>query len=137
MKSSVYKHWKKILLSLLAFFWSGCENEDDAVATYGCFSTICYNATATNDLGEVFDIIECNDGYKYLRQPGIYDEHPELQEKLPEGVEIQTPPAGSCGAQNCTYKDPEYCYKESYTTLEGTVKEYDYCVPTINCPEKH
>lgn len=131
-----YKHWKKFLLSVLALFWSGCENEDEVAATYGCFSTICHNATATNDWGEVFDIIECEDGYKYLRQPGFYYEHPELQDNLPKGVEASTPPAGSCGATNCTNKGPDYCIKESYTTLEGTVREYDYCVPTIDCPEK-
>ena len=132
----LYKHWKKFLLSVLALFWSGCENEDDAVASYGCFPTQCYNTTATNDLGEVFDIIECEDGYKYLRQSGIYYEHPELQEKLPEGVEAITPPAGSCGASNCTNKGPDYCYKESKKTLEGTTQEYEVCVPSIDCPEK-
>ena len=69
-----YKHWKKFLLSVLAFFWSGCENEDEVAATYGCFSTICHNATATNDLGEVFDIIECEDGYYLFKLNSVLED---------------------------------------------------------------
>ena len=30
-----YRHWKKIVLALTAFFWVSCTSEDDALPLYG------------------------------------------------------------------------------------------------------
>ena len=67
-----YKFLKFLFLSTLTLVWGGCDTKDDPVAGYGCFPTKCYNTTATNDAGKVFDIIECEDGEKFLRHPGLY-----------------------------------------------------------------
>ena len=129
-----YKHWKTILLSALALLWSGCENEDSAVAGYGCLPTVCYNSTATNDSGKVFDIIECEDGYKYLREPGHYMFQTELQKELPEGVDPYRPSTGSCYATNCK-NGSKICVKGSFTE-KGIAKDYKHCDSRIECPEK-
>ena len=129
-----YRHWKKILLAALALFWGGCEYEDDAIASYGCFPTKCYNTTAVNDAGKVFDIIECENGEKYLRQPGHYAYQEELQKELPEGVYTYGH-VGECGATNCKY-GPKTCVSGTATDYLGNPYNYDSCDPIIECPEK-
>ena len=121
-----YKFLKFLFLSTLTLVWGGCDTKDDPVAGYGCFPTKCYNTTATNDAGKVFDIIECEDGEKFLRHPGLYGEDPELQKELPEGVETVAPPADvdGCGATNCKYDSVQTC-------IDGKA-----CYPAITCPEK-
>lgn len=134
-----YKHWKKILLSVLALFWSGCENEDNAVAGYGCDSFLCYNATATTKSGKVFDIIECDYGYKFLRHPNLYYEDIEVQDEIDNDLHFEKFAPYSderCGALNCKYIGPDICYDESFTDTNGVVHTYNTCVPTIDCPEK-
>jgi hypothetical protein len=56
------------------------------VPTYGGMAVYCYNDTAVNDSGKVFDIIECDDGQKYLKFQDLYMDLPEKQKELPEGV---------------------------------------------------
>ena len=135
-----YKHWKKFLLSVLALFWSGCENEDHAVAGYGCISTLCYNATATTESGKVFDIIECNNRYKYLRHPKLYYEDPEVRDEIDKDLFFRqdTPyPDERCEASNCKYIGSDICFDKSDTDIDGIVHSYNTCVPSIDCPEKN
>lgn len=123
-----YKFLKFIFLSSLTLIWGGCESKDHAVAGYGCYSTKCYNTTAVNDAGKVFDIIECEDGDKYLRHPGIYDS--DLAPKdLPPNVDVFAPVTDGterCGATNCKYSEQDLCVDG----LDGG------CYPAIDCPEK-
>lgn len=133
-----YKFLKLIFLSALTFVWSGCDTKDDAVAGYGCFPTKCYNTTAANDAGKVFDIIECEDGEKYLRHPGLYAEEPKLQKELPEGVGVFTPHSDNdgCGATNCKYSEQDLCVDGFVIDEQGNEKPIGGCSPVIECPEK-
>ena len=134
-----YRHWKKILLSVLALFWSGCENEDHSIAGYGCDSFLCNNATATTESGKVFDIIECDNGKKYLRHPKLYYEDPEVQDAIDKDLNFdENAPYTDerCGALNCKYVGPDICFDESYFDTIGVVHSYKTCEPTLDCPEK-
>ena len=159
-----YKHWKKIALALAGLFWASCGDDgssDDSstfAPEYGIQETpadsmedlglvclygvkpppliikqgvLCYNDTATNDSGKVFKIIDCDDGNKYLRDPSDAN-HEGI--KLPEGVQVFAPEAGSGKAINCTEAgktcielDPEKPIEQN--SLAG-------CHPIIDCPEK-
>ena len=132
-----YKHWKKIALALTAFFWGGCDSKDHAVAGYGCISTQCYNTTAVNDAGKTFDIIECENGDKYLRHPGIYESHLAPND-LPPGVDVFAPQTDErgCGATNCTYSEQDLCVDGFVLDEHGNEQPVGGCYPTINCPEK-
>ena len=137
MSKVFYKFLKFIFLSSLTLIWGGCENKDDAVAGYGCFPTKCYNTTATNDVGKVFDIIECEDGEKYLRHPGLYYHDPQLQSELPKGVKTLAPPADvdGCGATNCKYSKQDLCIDGVVIDEQGNEQPAGDCFPTIDCPE--
>ena len=119
--------------------WGGCESKDHAVAGYGCFSTKCYNTTAVNDAGKVFDIIECENGEKYLRHPGIYESNLAPND-LPPGVEVfapqQKPGAIGCGATNCTYSEQDLCVDGFVLDEHGNEQPVGGCYPAIECPEK-
>lgn len=139
MNSMFYKHLKYLFLSMLALFWGACENSDDSVATYGCNSYKCYNSTAVTPSGKTFDIIECEDRYKYLRHPKLYYDDPEVRDMIDKDLFFQEDapyPDGRCGAANCQYVGPEICYDANYTDSAGTIHSYSNCVATVDCPEK-
>ena len=134
-----YKHLKYLFLSMLALFWGACENSDDSVATYGCNSYKCYNSTAVTPSGKTFDIIECENRYKYLRHPKLYYDDPEVRDMIDKDLFFQEDapyPDGRCGAANCQYVGPEICYDANYTDSAGTIHSYSNCVATVDCPEK-
>ena len=135
----IYKFLKFLFLSTLTLIWGGCESKDHAVAGYGCISTQCYNTTAVNDAGKVFDIIECENGDKYLRHPGIYESHLAPND-LPPDVYVfapqQKPGAIGCGVTNCTYSEQDLCVDGVVLDEHGNEQPVGGCYPTINCPEK-
>jgi hypothetical protein len=133
-----YKFLKFLFLSTLTLVWGCSEDKDHAVATYGCFSSKCYNTTAQNKSGQVFNIIECETGEKFLRNPGLYNEDPARQKELPEGVEVNAPQAGfnGCGATNCKYDSVKVCIDGIAVDENGNEHEIGACHPTIDCPEK-
>ena len=97
---------------------------------YGPMAVNCYNDTAVNDSGKVFDIIKCEDGKKYLHEPGLYDELPETQKELPEGVNINMPMPSNSYAGNCEISG-DICYERAPddSVMGG-------CRPIVNCPKK-
>lgn len=183
----LYKHWKKIALTLAAMFWTSCDDTSSSaeevpqvspslygievpcdtescmvipesseandaqssssdidessssfevpVPTYGGMAVYCYNDTAVNDSGKVFDIIECNDGQKYLRFQNLYMDLPEKQKELPEGVHPVPPNPQSGIASNCT-REPDICIDAFTIDENGNEQPIGGCYPSIDCPEK-
>lgn len=132
----IYKFLKFLFLSVLTLIWGGCDNKDHVVAGYGCDSTQCYNTTAVNEAGKIFDIIECESGDKYLRNPGIYASDLTPND-LPPGVYAFAPPSDGtsrCGATNCKYNEPDHC--EYVLDEQGNEQPTGSCFPTVECPEK-
>ena len=107
------------------------------VPTYGGMAVYCYNDTAVNDSGKVFDIIECDDGQKYLKFQDLYMDLPEKQKELPEGVNPVPPNRvpNSFYAQNCT-REPDICIDAFTIDENGNEQPVGGCYPSINCPEK-
>ena len=105
------------------------------VPVYGVESLNCYNDTAVNDSGKVFDIIECIDGQKYLRFQSLYMDLPEKQAELPQGVHPQPPDPRDGIAVNCT-REVDICIDGFTTDENGNQQPVGGCYPTIECPEK-
>ncbi|WP_295679572.1 hypothetical protein [uncultured Fibrobacter sp.] len=107
------------------------------VPTYGGMAVYCYNDTAVNDSGKVFDIIACKDGKKYLRFQNLYMDLPETQKELPEGVNPvpPTPASGYGYAQNCT-READICIDAFTIDENGNEQPIGGCYPSIECPEK-
>lgn len=105
------------------------------VPAYGGIAVYCYNDTAVNDSGKVFDIIECDDGQKYLKFQDLYMDLPEKQKELPEGVHPVPPNPQSGIASNCT-REPDICIDAFTIDENGNEQPIGGCYPSINCPEK-
>ena len=105
------------------------------VPVYGVESLNCYNDTAVNDSGKVFDIIECIDGQKYLRFQSLYMDLPEKQAELPQGVHPQPPDPRDGIAVNCT-READICIDAFTIDENGNEQPVGGCYPSINCPEK-
>ena len=105
------------------------------VPVYGVESLNCYNDTAVNDSGKVFDIIECIDGQKYLRFQSLYMDLPEKQAELPQGVHPQPPDPRDGIAVNCT-REVDICIDGFTIDENGNQQPVGGCYPTIECPEK-
>ena len=105
------------------------------VPAYGGFPVYCYNDTAVNDSGKVFDIIECDDGQKYLKFQDLYMDLPEKQKELPEGVHPVPPNPQSGIASNCT-REPDICIDAFTIDENGNEQPIGGCYSSINCPEK-
>jgi hypothetical protein len=131
-----YKFLKFLFLSTLTLVWGGCESKDHAVAGYGCISTQCYNTTATDKNGMTISIIECEDGTKYLKNPGLYIEDPKRQETLPDDVQIVAPNTDECGATNCKYDSVRVCIDAITVDEQGNEHGIGACHANIECPEK-
>ncbi len=105
------------------------------VPVYGVESLNCYNDTAVNDSGKVFDIIECIDGQKYLRFQSLYMDLPEKQAELPQGVHPQPPDPRDGIAVNCT-REVDICIDGFTIDENGNQQPVGGCYPTIECPER-
>ena len=105
------------------------------VPAYGVDPVHCYNDTAVNDSGKVFDIIECDDGQKYLKFQDLYMDLPEKQKELPEGVHPVPPNPQSGIASNCT-REPDICIDAFTIDENGNEQPIGGCYSSINCPEK-
>ena len=95
-------------------------------------AVLCYNDTAKNEAGTSFDIIECDDGKKYLREPIVGVSESRLP--LPEGVESTAPQPTSSYAANCT--PSSVCIDKVVLDEFGNPRNEGGCVPTTECPSR-
>ena len=105
-------------------------------AVYAPPTVFCYNDTAVNSSGKVFETISCENGEKFLRTPQLYNDIPESRSELPEGVQVNAPIPGQGGlASNCQ-RVPDTCIDGVEEDEYGNLKPIGGCYPTIDCPEK-
>ena len=95
-------------------------------------AVLCYNDTAKNAAGTSFDIIECDDGKKYLREPIVGVSESRLP--LPEGVESTAPQPTASYAANCT--PSSVCIDKVVLDEFGNPRNSGGCVPTTECPSR-
>ena len=100
-------------------------------AVYAPPTVFCYNDTAINDSGKVFDIFACENGQKYLRNP--FQNYPDTPKDLPKGVNENA--LSPQMTKNCT-AGPDICI-DSYTIdKNGNEVPTGGCFPTVECPDK-
>lgn len=100
-------------------------------AVYAPPTVFCYNDTAVNDSGKVFDIFACENGQKYLRNP--FQNYPDTPKDLPKGVNENA--LSPQMTKNCT-AGPDICI-DSYTIdKNGNEVPTGGCFPTVECPDK-
>ena len=91
--------------------------------------TLCYKDTIQNASGNTFDIIECDDGKKYLSHPV------EDTSSVPEGIQKEVPSPTGTYAVNCSEWD--YIHYEGYTLDEnGKEQEVNESNRITRCPQK-
>ena len=95
-------------------------------------TVLCYNDTVKNAAGTSFDIIECDDGKKYLREPIVNVSESRLP--LPEGVERTAPQPTASYAANCT--PSSVCIDNVVLDEFGNPRNNGGCVPTTECPSR-
>ena len=92
------------------------------------FATLCYNDSIRTEEGRTFKIIDCTDGNKYMRSPN----EANTEAKLPEGVQVFAPEAGSEKAINCKQVGDICIERNPYVEQDSLAG----CHPVIDCPEK-
>ena len=92
---------------------------------------LCFNDSVENVENRVFKIIDCIDGNKYLRNP---NDAGSEGVKLPEGVQVFAPKAGSEQAPNCTSTQDICIERDPSKPIEQD--SLAGCHPVIDCPEK-
>ena len=110
-------------------------SSSNMAVVYGPMAVKCYNDTAANDSGKVFDIIACENGAKYLRFQSLYADLPEKQKELPKGVGIVPPDPKSGIAVNCT-REVDICIDGAKRDENGNLTPVGGCYPTTECPAK-
>lgn len=100
---------------------------DDFAAVYGP-PIPCYSTTIQNDAGKTFDIFECQNGGKYLKDADIYGKN--VKDELPEDVQTEVPAKSPFFANNC--EEVSLCVDG--VDAEGTPT--GGCHPTLECPPK-
>lgn len=102
------------------------------VCLYGVFDdrvgTQCYNDSIRTEEGHTFKIIGCTDGNKYMRSPN----EANTEAKLPEGVQVFAPEAGSEKAINCKQVGDICIERNPYVEQDSLAG----CHPVIDCPAK-
>jgi hypothetical protein len=92
------------------------------------FGTRCYNDSIKTAEGHTFKIIDCTDGNKYMRSPN----EANTEAKLPEGVQVFAPEAGSEKAINCKQVGDICIERNPYVEQDSLAG----CHPVIDCPAK-
>lgn len=92
------------------------------------FATLCYNDSIRTEEGRTFKIIDCTDGNKYMRSPN----EANTEAKLPEGVQVFAPEAGSEKAINCKQVGDICIERNPYVEQDSLAG----CHPVIDCPAK-
>ena len=90
---------------------------------------LCYRDTVQNASGNTFDIIECDDGKKYLSHP-VAD---ASDNSLPEGVQMEAPTPTESYAANCG-KRFFVCRIGQTLDEQGKIKKVNECNYITRCP---
>ena len=93
-------------------------------------ATDCYTTTVKSTTGSSYNIFECDNGNRYLKDYFAYSEH--LKESLPEDILWNSPNRDNGEGVNCNFNGPHLCVDK----MDDEGNMYGGCVPTIECPYK-
>lgn len=108
-----YDHWKKIALSLTAFFWASCDNSPNEAPMYGappCDSSHCIDAPESSDTNasSSSEAAKPESSSSELFNPPIYGDEPVFGESSSSSVFEQIMPAYGVGT--CVPMDSSIAY---------------------------
>ena len=109
---------------------SSSSNIPMSVPAYGVPPVDCYTTQVQSTTGSSYDIFECDNGRRFLKNYQIYSE--SLKEELPADILWSAPERGSREGRNCNFDGPSLCVDKM--DAEGNM--YGGCMPTIECPNK-
>ncbi|SHK63570.1 hypothetical protein [Fibrobacter sp. UWB12] len=98
---------------------------------YGIDPVNCYTTSIKNSEGSSYQIFECDNGYRYLKDFRAYPE--ELKSTLPEDILWRKPYQGTEG-KNCNFNGVPLCV-DKWDTNQNVLSDSG-CEPTIECPDK-
>ena len=90
----------------------------------------CYTTSVKSTTGSSYDIFECTNGKRYLKDYPVYSEH--LKESLPNDILWNTPNKDIGEGANCNFDGPHLCVDK----MDDEGHMYGGCMPTIECPDK-
>ena len=90
----------------------------------------CYTTSVKSTTGSSYDIFECDNGKRYLKDYQVYGEG--LQENLPADVLWSKPDKSKGEGVNCDFNGPHLCVDK----MDAEGHMYGGCMPTIECPYK-
>lgn len=113
---------------------SSSEESSSSVTSSSSNATVepinCYRTSVQSTTGSSYDIFECDNGRRFLKDYQVYSE--SLKEKLPADILWSTPERGSREGQNCNFDGPSLCVDK----MDAEGHMYGGCMPTIECPNK-
>jgi len=90
----------------------------------------CYTTSVKSTTGSSYDIFECDNGKRYLKDYIVYSE--SLRENLPNDILWKKPNKENGEGVNCDFNGPSLCVDKM--DAEGNM--YGGCFPTVECPYK-
>lgn len=90
----------------------------------------CYTTSVKSTTGSSYDIFECDNGRRFLKDYQVYSE--SLKEKLPADVLWSKPNKAKGEGTNCNFDGPSLCVDK----MDAEGHMYGGCMPTIECPYK-
>ena len=101
-----------------------------SIPAYGIPPVDCYTAQVQSTTGSSYDIFECDNGRRFLKDYQVYSE--SLKEKLPDDILWSAPDKFSGEGRNCNFDGPSLCVDK----MDAEGHMYGGCMPTIECPYK-
>ena len=132
-----YDHWKKIALSLTAFFWASCDNSPNEAPMYGappCDSSHCIDAPESSDANGTqsssSEAAKPESSSSELFNPPVYGDEPVFGES--SSSEVTCVPTDSSVAYFATdySADTQKMWKEEQAKHDA-VDKIDSIAPTL------
>lgn len=116
----LYKHWKKIALTLTALFWASCSETNEEGVLYGCPPNGCYDEPESSDSN--------NDESSSSETSGVQSSSSE--EKVSSSSEAAKPESSSSETSEDASSSSEMTEESSSSELSGESSSSEVtCVP--------
>ena len=103
-----------------------------SIPAYGVPSIDCYTTSVKGSDNRSYDIFECDNGNRYLKDYRVYADN--VQELLPSDIIWSKPNRSRGEGQNCNFNAAPLCVDK--WTPEGGILPGSGCEPSVQCPYK-
>lgn len=92
----------------------------------------CYTTSVKDTAGSSYDIFECDNGKRYLKDYQVYSE--TLRNRLSKDIIWSEPNQSKGEGKNCNFNGVPLCVDK--WTSDGKILPGSGCAPTVECPYK-